>query len=158
MTQPNTFGDTLSSGIQDVAALLPLLGTEQCERHVGTALEKGYLYAAATPLSIFGSLGIVKTAFSTLLATTTRPFYGGSWLNDAGFGTTGSVSSMVTLMQGTQQYGAEVQLQRLMKEQHIDDPELVDDIEWFGWQRKTGTRGESFPAARVQHVFRKGSY
>ncbi|KAL0068373.1 hypothetical protein AAF712_004451 [Marasmius tenuissimus] len=136
MPQPSNFGDTLSSGIQDVAALLPLLGTEQCERHVGTALEKGYLYAAATPLSIFGSLGIVKTAFSTLLATTTRPFHGGSWLDDAGFGTTGSASSMVTLVKGTQQYGAEVQLQRLMEEQHIDDPELIADIEWFGWERK----------------------
>ncbi|KAK1230904.1 hypothetical protein PQX77_005982 [Marasmius sp. AFHP31] len=135
-TTPTTFGDTLSSGIQDVAALLPLLGTEQCEKHVGTALEKGYLYAAATSLSIFGSLGIVKAAFSTLLATTTRPFYGGSWLNDAGFGTKGSVSSMVTLVEGTKRYGAEVQLQRLMKEQHIDDPEMVADIEWYGWQKK----------------------
>ncbi|KAJ8095676.1 hypothetical protein PM082_022934 [Marasmius tenuissimus] len=132
---PPNFGDTLSGGIQEVSALLPLLGTAQCERHVGTALEKGYVYAAATPLSIFGSLGIVKTAFSTVLATTARPFYGGSWLDDAGFGTTGSVSSMVTLVKGTQQYGAEVQLQRLMKEQHIDDPEMVADIEWSGWKK-----------------------
>ncbi|KAL0068359.1 hypothetical protein AAF712_004437 [Marasmius tenuissimus] len=145
---PN-FGDTLSSGIQEVSALLPLLGTEQCERHVGTALEKGYLYAAATPLSIFGSLGIVKTAFSTVLATTTRPFYGGSWLDDAGFGTTGSVSSMVTLVKGTQQYGAEVQLQRLMKEQHIDDPEMVADIEWFGW-KKNAANGSSLLSVRAQ--------
>ncbi|KAJ8092991.1 hypothetical protein PM082_011311 [Marasmius tenuissimus] len=137
---PN-FGDTLSGGIQEVSALLPLLGTEQCERHVGTALEKGWLFAAATPLSIFGSLGIVKTAFATLLATTTKPFYGGWWLSDAGFGTTGSVSSMVTFEKGTKQYGAEVQLQRLMKEQHIDDPELVESIEWFGWQRKDSKDG-----------------
>ncbi|KAK1230841.1 hypothetical protein PQX77_006059 [Marasmius sp. AFHP31] len=144
MSQPINFGDTLSSGIQDVAALLPLLGTEQCERHVGTALDKGYLYAAATPLSIFGSLGIVKTAFSTLVATTTRPFYGGSWLDDAGFGTTGSVSSMVTLVKDTQRYGAEVQLQRLMQEQHIDDPDLVADIEWFGWHRKKNPDGAAF--------------
>ncbi|KAL0068374.1 hypothetical protein AAF712_004452 [Marasmius tenuissimus] len=141
MSQPTNFGDTLSSGIQDVAALLPLLGTEQCERHVGTALEKGYLYAAATPLSIFGSLGIVKTAFATLLATTTRPFYGASWLDDAGFGTTGSVSSMVTLMKGTQRYGAEVRLQCLMEEQHIDDPDLIADIEWYGWERKKTVDG-----------------
>ncbi|KAL0068376.1 hypothetical protein AAF712_004454 [Marasmius tenuissimus] len=108
---------------------------EQCERHVGTALDKGYLFAAATPLSIFGSLGIVKTAFATLLATTTKPFYGGLWLDDAGFDTKGSVSSLVTLVKHTKQYGAEVQLHRLMKEQHIDDPELVEGIEWFGWRR-----------------------
>ncbi|KAL0068389.1 hypothetical protein AAF712_004467 [Marasmius tenuissimus] len=141
MSQPPNFVDTLSGGIQEVSALLPLLGTEQCERHVGTALDKGYLFAAATPLSIFGSLGIVKTAFATLLATTTKPFYGGRWLSDAGFGTTGSVSSMATLVNDTKQYGAEVQLHRLMKEQHIDNPELVKSIEWFGWRRKNTTDG-----------------
>ncbi|KAL0068378.1 hypothetical protein AAF712_004456 [Marasmius tenuissimus] len=139
MSQLPNFGDTLSGGIQEVSALLPLLGTEQCERHVGTALEKGYLFAAATPLSIFGSLGIVKTAFATLLATTTKTFYGGRWLSDAGFGTTGSVASMVTLVEDTKQYGAEVQLQRLMKEQHIDDPELVKSIEWYGWRKSDST-------------------
>ncbi|KAL0068385.1 hypothetical protein AAF712_004463 [Marasmius tenuissimus] len=139
---PN-FGDTLSGGIQEVSALLPLLGTEQCERHVGTALEKGWLFAAATPLSIFGSLGIVKTAFATLLATTTKPFYGGWWLSDAGFGTTGSVSSMITLVKDTKQYGAEVRLQQLLKEQHIDDVELVKGIEWYGWRRSNSTEPDS---------------
>ncbi|KAK1225500.1 hypothetical protein PQX77_011558, partial [Marasmius sp. AFHP31] len=141
MSESPNFGDTLSGGIQEVSALLPLLGTEQCERHVGTALDKGYLFAAATPLSIFGSLGIVKTAFATLLATTTKPFYGGLWLNDAGFDTKGSVSSMVTLAKGTKQYGAEVQLHRLMKKQHIDDPELVKGIEWSGWRGDNSTDG-----------------
>ncbi|KAL0068386.1 hypothetical protein AAF712_004464 [Marasmius tenuissimus] len=90
-------------------------------------------------LSIFGSLGIVKTAFATLLATTTKPFYGGWWLSDAGFGTTGSVSSMVTLVKDTKQYGAEVRLQQLLKEQHIDDLELVKGIEWYGWRRSNST-------------------
>ncbi|KAK1234533.1 hypothetical protein PQX77_002256 [Marasmius sp. AFHP31] len=143
MSESPNFGDTLSGGIQEVSALLPLLGTEQCERHVGTALDKGYLFAAAAPLSIFGSLGIVKTAFATLLATTTKPFYGGWWLDDAGFDTKGSVSSMATLVKGTKRYGAEVQLHRLMKEQHIDDPEMVARIEWFGWRRKHSTDGAS---------------
>ncbi|KAL0058154.1 hypothetical protein AAF712_015178 [Marasmius tenuissimus] len=135
MAQTQSFGDTISSGIQDIAALLPLLGTEQCERHVGDALQKGYLYAAATPLSIFGSLGVVKTSFATFLATMTKPFYGGSWLQDAGFGTTGSVASMVTLVPGTKRYGAEVQSERLMKEQHIDNPEMILSIERFGWKK-----------------------
>ncbi|KAK7015831.1 hypothetical protein VNI00_019051, partial [Paramarasmius palmivorus] len=57
-TQWQNFGDTLSSGIQDIAALLPLLGTQQCEFQVGSSLEKGYVYAAASTLSLFGSLGI----------------------------------------------------------------------------------------------------
>ncbi|KAL0569965.1 hypothetical protein V5O48_011997 [Marasmius crinis-equi] len=130
------FGDTISDGIQDVSALLPLLGTEQCERHVGAALEKGYIYAAATPLSIFGSLGIVSTAFATFLATTTRPFYGSSWLDDAGFGSKGSAISMAIIAKGTKQYGAEVNFQRLLKEQHIDDPDLVSQIDWFGWRNR----------------------
>ncbi|KAG7096444.1 hypothetical protein E1B28_003880 [Marasmius oreades] len=128
-----TFGDTISNGIQDVAALLPLLGTEQCEQHVGTALEKGFLYAAATPLSVFGTLGIVRTAFATLLATITYPFYGGIWLNDAGYSTRGSVSSMVIISPGTKQYGAEVNLEKVMKDQNINDPELVSNIEYSGW-------------------------
>ncbi|KAL0062507.1 hypothetical protein AAF712_010641 [Marasmius tenuissimus] len=135
--EQSTFGDTISRGIQDVAALLPLLGTDQCERHVGAALEKGYIYAAATPLSIFGSLGIVKTSFATFLACTTKVFYGGKWFHHAGFGTTASVTSMVTIASGTKLYGAEVKFQELLKEQHLDDPGLIDDVDWFGWEKRT---------------------
>ena len=67
------FGGTLTGGIQDISALLPLLGTEQCEKHVGSALEGGFLYAAATPLSLFGSLGIVKAGISVLVASISIP-------------------------------------------------------------------------------------
>ncbi|ESK82772.1 hypothetical protein Moror_5635 [Moniliophthora roreri MCA 2997] len=141
--EPSTFGDTLSSGIQDVAALLPLLGTDQCERHVGSALEKGYLYAAAASLSLFGSLGTVKVGFATLLATVTYPFYGGRWLGDAGFGTPGSVSSLVTVDNDTGMYGAELKLQKLLKEQHIDDPTLVKGFEWSGWRKVHTERGHA---------------
>ena len=60
-TPPSThFGDVATSGVQDVSAILPLLGTEQCERHIACAMERGYFYVAGTPVSIFGSLGIVK--------------------------------------------------------------------------------------------------
>ncbi|KAK7041569.1 hypothetical protein VNI00_009156 [Paramarasmius palmivorus] len=135
MSEKVSFGETLSSGIQDIAALLPLLGTEQCEQHVGSALENGFLYAAAAPLSLFGSLGIVKVAFATFMATITRPFFGGKWLNDAGFKTPGSVSSMVTIDKATGRYGAEVKLEKLLKEQHIDDPTLVKGFAWSGWSR-----------------------
>ena len=61
---PENVGTTLTGGIQDIAALLPLIGTDQCEKHVGSALDGGFLYAAATPLSIFGSLGVVKIGIS----------------------------------------------------------------------------------------------
>ncbi|ESK82336.1 hypothetical protein Moror_2228 [Moniliophthora roreri MCA 2997] len=123
------FGNTLSSGIQDVAALLPLLGTEQVERHIGSSLEKGYLYSAAATLSLFGSLGAVKVAFATWMATITYPFYGGRWLDDAGFSTPGSVSSMVTIDKETGRYGAELRVQKLLENRHIDDPNLVKRFE-----------------------------
>ncbi|KAK1233377.1 hypothetical protein PQX77_003489 [Marasmius sp. AFHP31] len=147
--EQSTFGDTISRGIQDVAALLPLLGTDQCERHVGAALEKGYIYAAATPLSIFGSLGIVKTSFATFLACTTKVFYGGKWFHYAGFGTTASVTSMVTIASGTKLYGAEVKFQELLKEQHLDDPGLIEDVDWFGWEKRTIENDEN-PSSRTK--------
>ncbi|KAK7033951.1 hypothetical protein VNI00_012578 [Paramarasmius palmivorus] len=134
--RPPNFATTLSNGIQDIAALLPLLGTEQCEQHIGSALQKGFLYAAVAPLSIFGSLGIVKAAFAAMLATVTYPFYGGRWLDDAGFATPGSVSSMVTIAKDTGKYGAEVALGKLLKEQHIDDPTLVKGFSWLGWKEE----------------------
>ncbi|KAL0057003.1 hypothetical protein AAF712_016381, partial [Marasmius tenuissimus] len=134
MSDELTFVEYISDGIQDVSSFLPLLGTEQCDKHVGAALENGYIYAAAAPLSIFGSLGIVKTAFTTIFATTTKPFSGGSWLHDVGFAASGSATSMAMLAKGTKRYGAEVNLQRLLKEQNLEDPDLVSDIEWFGWR------------------------
>ena len=55
-----------NAGIQDIAALLPLLGTEHCEALIASALQNGLLYAAATPVSIFGSLGIARAGFAVL--------------------------------------------------------------------------------------------
>ncbi|ESK91539.1 hypothetical protein Moror_2588 [Moniliophthora roreri MCA 2997] len=130
--KPQNFGETLSSGIQDISALLPLLGTEQCEQNVGSALEKGYLYAAVASLSLFGSLGVVKAAFATLFATITWPFHGGLWLNNAGFATSGSVSSMVTIDKDTGMYVAEIKLRKLLEAQNIEDFRLLSEIQWSG--------------------------
>ncbi|RXW25377.1 hypothetical protein EST38_g464 [Candolleomyces aberdarensis] len=75
----------VASGIQDVAAFLPLFGTGQCERLVTSALERGLLHAAATPMSIFGSLGIAKAGFVVLWGSTDfRWFPGPSLLRNAG--------------------------------------------------------------------------
>ncbi|KAK7016996.1 hypothetical protein VNI00_012588 [Paramarasmius palmivorus] len=134
--KPQDFGDTLSSGIQDVAALLPLLGTDQCERQAGSSLEKGYMYSAASILSLFGSLGIAKAGFATFLGSIAHPpFNGGRWLDNAGFTTPGSVTSMVTIDKATGLYGAEANLRKLLKEQHIDDPRLISGFTWSGWDR-----------------------
>lgn len=64
-----TAGSSLISGVQNISAFLPILGTEQCEKHVGEALKGGYLYAAASRLSIFGCLGIVKACAAIFVAS-----------------------------------------------------------------------------------------
>jgi len=149
MSQPPNVGTTLTGGIQDIAALLPLLGTDQCEKHVGSALEGGYLYAAATPLSIFGSLGIVKIGLSVLVSSISIPkpsfsfkftpypklsmsFHGHRWLgarilDNAGFKPVGTVAPLIA-MDGTH-YVAEMCLMEILKEKHIEDPERVS-VEW----------------------------
>ena len=79
-------GSTLTGGIQNVAAILPLLSTEQCSVQVSSALTRGYLYAAASPMSIFGSLGVVTAGFKTLLACfSVRDIEGAKILGNIGF-------------------------------------------------------------------------
>lgn len=89
------FGSVATSGVQDVAALLPLLGTEQCALHVTSALDRGLLYVAGTPMSIFGSLGIVKAGFVTLWASIDVGFFHGPrQLRNAGFQPTGALEML----------------------------------------------------------------
>ena len=121
MSQPPNIGTTLTGGIQDIAALLPLLGTDQCEKHVGSALEGGYLYAAAAPLSIFGSLGVVKIGISV------RRWLGARILDNAGFKPVGTVAPLIAMDET--RYMAETRLMEILKEKHIDDPERVS-VEW----------------------------
>ena len=147
--QSQGLGATLAVGVQDIAALLPLIGTEQCEKHVGSALEGGYLYAAATPLSIFGSLGIVKIGISILISSISIPklsvsFKSGPYpkfsvtfrgrrslgarlLDNAGFKPVGTVAPLIA-MDGTR-YTAETRLMEILKEKHIEDPEALS-VEW----------------------------
>lgn len=147
--RPATIGSTLAGGIQDISALLPLIGTEQCETHVGSALQGGYLYAAATPLSIFGSLGIVKAGISILVSSISIPvpkisisfnklkptivyspqrkWLGAKMLHDAGFKFSGTVAPLIG-MDG-QCFKAETRLLEILKEKHIDDPGKVS-VAW----------------------------
>ncbi|KAJ7861901.1 hypothetical protein B0H13DRAFT_2567717, partial [Mycena leptocephala] len=86
MSTPTGILSITTSGIQDVSGFLPLLGTEQCEIHVSCALERGFFYAAGSPMSIFGSLGIVKAGFTALWISLDRlPFHGPRQLRNAGF-------------------------------------------------------------------------
>jgi hypothetical protein len=53
---------------------------------VNSTLERGFLYVAGTPMSIFGSLGIVKAGFVTLWASVEIwCFHGPRHLRNAGF-------------------------------------------------------------------------
>ncbi|KAJ7080466.1 hypothetical protein C8R44DRAFT_536701, partial [Mycena epipterygia] len=88
-----TAGTSLVSGIQDISAFLPIIGTEQCEKHVGEALNGGFLYAAATPLSLFGCLGIVKASAAILCASVSPRL--AQMLADAGFKLEGSIAAMI---------------------------------------------------------------
>ncbi|KIK64745.1 hypothetical protein GYMLUDRAFT_110522, partial [Collybiopsis luxurians FD-317 M1] len=94
-SNPN-FGSTFASGIQDVSAFLPIFGTDQCERHLGDALVDGFLYAAVTPLSMFGCLGIVKASLAIFVASISPTF--ARLLRDAGLTLSGSGASMIGLM------------------------------------------------------------
>ena len=106
------------------------------------------IYAA--PLSIFGSLGIVKTGISILVATVSLPsfpnislsftpilkltirpsperFLGARVLDNAGFQPVGTVAPLVG-MDGSR-FKAETRLLEILEEKHIDSPENLS-VEW----------------------------
>ncbi|KAF8815145.1 hypothetical protein BYT27DRAFT_7004237, partial [Phlegmacium glaucopus] len=118
-------GSTLTGGIQDIAAILPLLGTEQCEIQVSSALTRGYLYAAATPMSIFGSLGMVRAGFKTLVACFSfRDIEGAKILGNMGFEPRGENLSLImvdTAKGGNKgRYIIETRMDDLIEELNID--------------------------------------
>ncbi|KAF5320943.1 hypothetical protein D9619_000530 [Psilocybe cf. subviscida] len=125
MSGSNSISGIITGGIQDISALLPLLGTEQCERHVGLALERGYLYSSITPISIFGSLGIVRAAFDILIASLNIQryrFVGSQKLSDGGFTLTGVVPHMIALdPKHPERFLAETRLQAMLLEESFDN-------------------------------------
>ncbi|KIJ26080.1 hypothetical protein M422DRAFT_88380, partial [Sphaerobolus stellatus SS14] len=95
---PSSLGGITTAGIQDVTAILPLLGTDQCESHIACAMERGWFYAALTPVSIFGSLGIVKASFVTLWSSIDfARFHGPRHLKNAGFDPSGTIQQLTYL-------------------------------------------------------------
>ncbi|KAJ7481817.1 hypothetical protein FB451DRAFT_1237253 [Mycena latifolia] len=152
-------GNNLVSGIQDVSAFLPIIGTDQCERHVGEALEGGFLYAAATPLSMFGSLGIVKASAAILVASISPRF--ARMLADSGFKIEGSVAAMIgtshTMSKGATSQSMKAQVNKndeaenrgqkkdipkyiaarkfeeLLVEQHIETSQLELKFNYYSW-------------------------
>ena len=101
MSSSEGISSTLAGGIQNVAAILPLLGTERCSVHVSSALTRGYLYAASAPMSIFGSLGVVSAGFQTLVACFSfRNIEGAKILGNMGFEPQGENLSLIMVEAG----------------------------------------------------------
>ncbi|KAJ7466986.1 hypothetical protein FB451DRAFT_403061 [Mycena latifolia] len=150
-------GTSLVSGIQDISAFLPILGTEQCERHVGEALDGGFLYAAATPLSLFGCLGIVKGSAGILCASVSPRL--AQMFADAGFNFEGSIAAMIgrtprprATLEARKELthkendpakpGAKKEVQKfiagqrflqLLQEQHIDKSQVDLAFDYYRW-------------------------
>ncbi|KAJ7181414.1 hypothetical protein C8R43DRAFT_870137 [Mycena crocata] len=133
----------LVSGIQDISAFLPIIGTEQCERHVGEALTGGFLYAAATPMSLFGCLGIVKASITILCASLSSRL--ARMLADAGFKIQGSTAAMIgialedpshgpsTAKETDQEFLAGRKFLKLLQEQHIDKSQVDLKFTYYRW-------------------------
>jgi hypothetical protein len=134
-----TVAGTLTGGIQDIAALLPLLGTEQCEDHVSSALTKGYLYAAASPMSLFGSLGVARAGLKTFLASFSIPAWkivGARTLANMGFKPQGMNLSLIMINPNDKdgRYLIETRLDKLVEELHIDKTKIQDvQHKTIGW-------------------------
>jgi hypothetical protein len=117
--------ESVTGGIQDIAAILPLLGTEQCSVQLSSALTRGYLYAAATPMSIFGSLGVVIAGFKTFVACISfGGIEGAKILGSMGFEPQGENLSLIMVETGkgknTGRYIIETRMDELIKEFNID--------------------------------------
>jgi hypothetical protein len=145
MSSGGGIGSTLTGGIQDVAAILPLLGTEQCSVQVSSALSRGYLYAAATPMSIFGSLGVVSAGFKTFVACLSfrsadsegakiRSIEGAKILGNMGFEPQGENLSLIMVEAGKASEGKdtegrhiiETRIDKLIQELNIDKDRITE--------------------------------
>ena len=118
-------GSTLTGGIQDIAGILPLLGTAQCAIHVSSALTRGFLYAASAPMSIFGSLGVVSAGFKTLIACFAfGDIEGAKILGNMGFEPQGENLSLIMVEGGKGEnkgrYIIENRIDELIEELNID--------------------------------------
>ena len=123
---------TLTGGIQDISAIPPLLGTEQCSVQVSSALTRGYLYAAATPMSIFGSLGVVTAGFKTLVACFSfGDIEGAELLWNMGFEPQGENLSLIMVEAGkgkdrdAGRYTIETRMDELIKKLNIDKTRIT---------------------------------
>jgi hypothetical protein len=100
-------GNTLTGGIQDISALLPLLGTERREE-IGSAVTNGYLYFVAT-------IPIPKFDRARILA-------------NAGFEPNGEHLSLIMLDADAKSHLAGKRLQNMTAEPHIKDSSTATPV------------------------------
>jgi hypothetical protein len=116
----------ITDGIQVIASTLPLLGTGECSYELSSALSRGHLYAVATPMSIFGGLGVVRAGFMTFLACFSFSFgriEGSKILGKLGFEPEGEILSLVMVEVGGENEGhyvIDTRMDELIKEFNID--------------------------------------
>jgi len=152
-----SYGGTLTAGIQDISALLPLLGTEQCEDHAGSGLSDGFLFAAATPLSIFGTLGLARAGFKALFASIIIPrwsFIGAEKLRDAGFKPSGKNLGLIMMDPANpDRHLVETQLAARLKDLHLEnDGGVPVSFDWKGlhrWNLKMALFTAAFSTANL---------
>ncbi|KAF8999391.1 hypothetical protein BDQ17DRAFT_1328281 [Cyathus striatus] len=119
----NSILQVVGGGIQEISAILPLLGTEQCEEHIGSALIGGFCYVGVTPISIFGSWELSRQAsmfyYLALLSHPSTFSERKDWL-----------------MEDPERFAAESQLEKLLEDEHIENLEDLnvvwneDTIKW----------------------------
>ena len=124
MSSSDAIISILVDGIQAIASILPLIGTDECSYQVTSALTQGYLYAATTPMSIFGSLGVVISGFLTLIACFSYGnIEGAKILGRVGFEPTGQNLSLIMVESGKGKdapYIIETRINKLIKKLNID--------------------------------------
>ncbi|KAF8803117.1 hypothetical protein BYT27DRAFT_7041911, partial [Phlegmacium glaucopus] len=118
-------GTFLAGGIQNILALLPLLGTEECEVQVSSALSRGLYRAVVAPISTFGSLGIVSAGYKTLIACISfQGIEGAKILSNVGFKPKGENLSLIMVETGKGRnqgrYVIEARMDELIQEFNID--------------------------------------
>ena len=120
------FGSALIGGIQNVAAFIPLIGTEE----VSSSLTRGYLYSASAPISIFGSFGLVVAGFKTFMACFSfRGIEGAKILWNMGVELQGDNLSLIMVETGKEKnagrYVIDTRIDELIKELNIDQNRII---------------------------------
>jgi hypothetical protein len=135
-SQPGTgLGSVFTNGIQDISAFLPILGTDQCEMHCCLGMDRGYWYVAATPLSIFGSLGILKAGLVTLIISIDIPkIRGPRLLRNAGFSPSGMLKQLTYVLDDDDSiYVAEQNIRSILRQHRVT--EVTPNICSWPWLR-----------------------